>query len=116
MYADIQFEENAHGGSSAIGTFVSSDTRGGGFSGTALAGGSGAGFGGMRGIQVIQYTRCLLYTYGTLHFTHRPSTPYLSLGWSGERVKGEHSPKSPREDYRHLQLGMPVTFDMRVTF
>ena len=28
IVSDIQFEENAHGGSSAIGTFVSSDSKG----------------------------------------------------------------------------------------
>ena len=28
IVSDVQFEENAHGGSSAIGTFVSSDSKG----------------------------------------------------------------------------------------
>ena len=28
-FIDIQFEENAHGGSSAIGTFVSNESKGG---------------------------------------------------------------------------------------
>jgi len=53
IVSDIQFEENAHGGSSAIGTFVSSDSKGGGFSGSALTGGGGGG-GGLRvgGLQV----------------------------------------------------------------
>ena len=103
VYADIQFEENAHGGSSAIGTFVSSDTRGGGFSGTALAGGSGAGFGGMRGIQVRNtHVSLLNATLSTLHSSTFDTIFHLILGRSGERVKGEHSPKSPREDYRHL--------------
>jgi hypothetical protein len=27
MFADVQFEENAHGGASAIGTFVSSESK-----------------------------------------------------------------------------------------
>ncbi len=37
----LKFEENAHGGSSAIGTFVSSDSKGGG----SLASRGGAGLG-----------------------------------------------------------------------
>ena len=36
--SDVQFEENAHGGSSALGTFVSSDSKGGKL---ALGGGGG---------------------------------------------------------------------------
>jgi len=54
IVSDIQFEENAHGGSSAIGTFVSNETKGGGFSGAAMGGGGGGGGGGMRigGLQV----------------------------------------------------------------
>ena len=47
IVSDIQFEENAHGGASAIGHFVSADVKGGGFSGAAI-GGIG-GFGGSRG-------------------------------------------------------------------
>merc|ERR1711962_77138 len=48
IVSDIQFEENAHGGSSAIGTFVSSESKGGGtfsFGG----GGGGRGFGNFQG-------------------------------------------------------------------
>ena len=48
IVSDIQFEENAHGGSSAIGTFVSSESKGGGtfsFGG----GGGGRGFGNFSG-------------------------------------------------------------------
>ena len=49
IVSDIQFEENAHGGSSAIGTFVSSETKGGGFSGSAGPGGSaGVRIGGLQ--------------------------------------------------------------------
>merc|ERR1719266_230056 len=42
IVSDIQFEENAHGGSSAIGTFVSSESKGGGMFST---GGGGRGLG-----------------------------------------------------------------------
>lgn len=45
IVSDVQFEENAHGGSSAIGTFVSGDTKGGGLGGAG--GGGGGGGGGM---------------------------------------------------------------------
>ena len=44
IVSDIQFEENAHGGASAIGHFVSADVKGGGFSGSSIGGGIG-GFG-----------------------------------------------------------------------
>jgi len=47
IVSDIQFEENAHGGASAIGHFVSADVKGGGFSGSSM-GGIG-GYGGNRG-------------------------------------------------------------------
>ena len=45
IVSDIQFEENAHGGTSAIGTFVSAETKGGGFSGSSVGGGGIGGFG-----------------------------------------------------------------------
>ena len=42
----FQFEENAHGGASAIGQFVSSDSKGGGsFGGMGGGGGHGGGAG-----------------------------------------------------------------------
>ena len=44
IVSDIQFEENAHGGSSAIGQFVSADSKGGGTLG-GMGGGGGGGFG-----------------------------------------------------------------------
>ena len=40
-----QFEENAHGGASAIGQFVSSDSKGGGSFGGVGGGGHGGGYG-----------------------------------------------------------------------
>ena len=43
IVSDIQFEENAHGGSSAIGTFVSSDSKGGGAFHSGGIGGRGFG-------------------------------------------------------------------------
>ena len=49
IVSDIQFEENAHGGTSAIGTFVSAETKGGGFSGSGsmmMGGFGGRGPGG----------------------------------------------------------------------
>lgn len=45
IVSDIQFEENAHGGTSAIGTFVSAETKGGGFSGSPVGGGGIGGYG-----------------------------------------------------------------------
>ena len=47
IVSDIQFEENAHGGTSAIGTFVSAETKGGGFSGSSVGGGGIGGYGGI---------------------------------------------------------------------
>merc|ERR1719166_366754 len=35
IVSDVQFEENAHGGTSALGTFVASDRKGGTFCGQA---------------------------------------------------------------------------------
>lgn len=48
IVSDVQFEENAHGGgSSAIGQFVSADSKGGGaLSGAGGGGGGQGGFGG----------------------------------------------------------------------
>lgn len=43
IVSDIQFEENAHGGSSAIGQFVSSDSKGGGTLSDRVGGGPGGG-------------------------------------------------------------------------
>ena len=39
----LQFEENAHGGASALGQFVSGDTKGGGSMGSMGIGGGGGG-------------------------------------------------------------------------
>ena len=47
IVSDIQFEENAHGGSSAIGTFVSSESKGG--ASFSFGGGSGRGFAQFQG-------------------------------------------------------------------
>ena len=45
-----QFEENAHGGASALGQFVSGDSKGGGSMGSmGIGGGGGGGGGGGRG-------------------------------------------------------------------
>ena len=48
IVSDVQFEENAHGGSSAIGQFVSSESKGGG-SFSFGNGGGGRGFGHFQG-------------------------------------------------------------------
>jgi transcription factor IIIB subunit 2 len=55
IVSDIQFEENAHGGASAIGQFVSADSKGGGFEvGSGFRSGRGiGGFGGIGGVGLV---------------------------------------------------------------
>ena len=43
IVSDVQFEENAHGGASAIGQFVAGDSKGGGSMGSMGIGGGGGG-------------------------------------------------------------------------
>jgi len=55
IVSDIQFEENTHGGSSAVGTFVSNEQKGGGT--FSLGGGGGRGFGSSFGPGLVRESR-----------------------------------------------------------
>lgn len=96
IVSEVQFEENAHGGSSALGQFVSSDSKGG-----------ARGFG--------QSKSCCSHLFVPLSIVSPLIQLFLLVlcsipHWSRERVTGNYSPKCQKSHYQFSSSAYGVCF------